>query len=279
MPGLTADTVTAKVFYFTPPADGSKPRIYTSPPEGVTPVNYGAIEHTMQIENVRDKEDTFTLDNAGFFFGKQAPNHKSFSTDEEIEKEYYPESIDLIKRFTGATKVVLFDHTVRRRVEGESGSDPRKRGPVPRAHVDQTPLAAHNRVRRHLPAAEAEERLKHRFQIINLWRPISHPADDWPLAVCDFRSVNWEKDLVPVDLVYPDKVGETFGVNYNPEHKWKYLRGMTPEEFILIKCYDSVEDGSVAVLTPHTAFEDPATPAGTPPRQSIELRALVFYDD
>ncbi|KAG7091359.1 hypothetical protein E1B28_010401 [Marasmius oreades] len=54
---------------------------------------------------------------------------------------------------------------------------------------------------------------------------------------------------------------------------------MTPEEFVLFKCYDSVEDGSVAVSTPHTAFEDPTTVAGTPPWQSIELRALVFYDD
>ncbi|KAG7093555.1 hypothetical protein E1B28_007225 [Marasmius oreades] len=279
MPGLTADNVPARLFYYAPPSDGSKPRIYVSPPEGVPPVTYGADEHVVQIENVRGKEATFTLDNAGFLFGKYTPNHKAFSNDEEIEKEYYPESIDLIKRLTGASKVVLFDHTVRRRVAGETGIDPKKRGPVPRTHVDQTPSAAHNRVHRHLPEAEAKERLKHRFQIINLWRPISHPADDWPLAVCDFRSVNWENDLVPVELVYPDRVGETFNVKYNPEHKWKYLRGMTPEEFILIKCYDSVEDGSVAVLTPHTAFEDPATAAGTPPRQSIELRALVFYDD
>ncbi|KAI3612851.1 tetraspanin tsp2 family [Moniliophthora roreri] len=49
---------------------------------------------------------------------------------------------------------------------------------------------------------------------------------------------------------------------------------ITPED-ILIKCYDSIEDGSVAVLTPHTAFENPTASEGSPFRESIELRALV----
>jgi len=68
------------------------------------------------------------------------------------------------------------------------------------------------------------------------------------------------------------------GVKYNQDHKWKYLHGMTPEEIVLIKCFDSIQDGSVAICTPHTGFSDPSTPEGTPLRQSIELRALVFYD-
>ncbi|THU75153.1 hypothetical protein K435DRAFT_707591, partial [Dendrothele bispora CBS 962.96] len=86
-------------------------------------------------------------------------------------------------------------------------------------------------------------------------------------------------DLTPVALIYPDREGETMGVRYNTEHKWKYLKGMTPDEFVLIKCYDSKEDGSVSILTPHTAFEDPSTPPDASPRESIELRALVFYDE
>ncbi|KAL0566805.1 hypothetical protein V5O48_015201 [Marasmius crinis-equi] len=240
--------------------------------------NFGTEERIVQFENVRGNEHIYTLDESGFYFGNHPSDYKSFRNDEEIEKEYYPESIDLIKRLTGAIKVVLFDHTVRRR-EGAPGFDPVKRGPVPHVHVDQSSSAAHSRVHRHLPEDEAEERLKRRFQIINLWRPISHPAFDWPLGLCDFRSVDREKDFVPLDLIWPDRTGQTLGVRYNPEHKWKYLKGMTPNECILIKCYDSIEDGSVAVFTPHTAFEDPTTPAGTPFRESIELRALVFYDD
>jgi hypothetical protein len=90
-------------------------------------------------------------------------------------------------------------------------------------------------VKLHTPADEAQELLKKRFQLINLWRPISNVALDWPLALCDYRSVDIKKDPLPVALVYPDRRGETYGVLYNPEHKWKYLRGMTPEDLVLIK--------------------------------------------
>lgn len=91
------------------------------------------------------------------------------------------------------------------------------------------------RVHRHLPAEDVPELLKHRFQIINLWRPINHKALDWPLALCDFRSVDADKDVAPVALIYPDKEGETYGVKYNPNHKWKFLYGMNTDELVLIK--------------------------------------------
>jgi hypothetical protein len=100
--------------------------------------------------------------------------------------------------------------------------------------VDQTPEAAERRVHMHAPEL-ATELLKHRYQIINLWRPISHPADDFPLALCDYRSINWDTDLVPTTVKFPNRDGETFNVKYNQEHKWKYVRGMRPEEGVLIK--------------------------------------------
>ncbi|TFY50331.1 hypothetical protein EVJ58_g11093, partial [Rhodofomes roseus] len=106
----------------------------------------------------------------------------------------------------------------------------------------------------------------------------SHPAYDWPLALCDYRSVDPKTDLVATDLIYPDRKGETNSVKFNPNHKWKYLRGMTPEEFVFIKCFDSKTEDNTAVLTPHTAFQDPSTPKDAPFRESIELRLLVFYD-
>lgn len=102
-------------------------------------------------------------------------------------------------------------------------------------HVDQTTDSAKARVRRHLPASDAEQLLSKRFQLINLWRPIKHAALDHPLALCDYRSVNPHTDLVPTTLKYPDRDGETMGVLHNPAHRWKYLRGMTPEEIVLIK--------------------------------------------
>lgn len=107
--------------------------------------------------------------------------------------------------------------------------------PVAQVHVDQTPAAAEARVYRHMPASEVKSLLEHRYQIINLWRPIDNPAFDFPLALCDYRSVDAQKDLVPVRLIYPDREGETFGVKFSPEHRWKYMRGMNTDEVVLIK--------------------------------------------
>jgi len=219
-----------------------------------------------------------SLDTAGFGYYKGAAKYTAFGSEEEVKREYYPESIELVKRLTGATRVVPFDHTIRRRRPGEIDDSPEKRQPVPQVHVDQTESSAIARVHRHLPESDAPQLLSKRFQIINLWRPIGRPAFDWPLALCDFRSIDRKVDLVPTILRYPDRDGETFGVKYNSGHKWKYVKGMTPEEFVLIKCFDSRDDGKTAILTPHTAFQDPTTPPDAPLRESIELRLLVFYD-
>ena len=95
------------------------------------------------------------------------------------------------------------------------------------------------------------------------------------VAVSDARSIH-DKDLVATDLIYPDRTGEIYYVKFNPGHKWFYAPAMRDDEIILIKCYDSVDDGR-ARFVPHSAFADPTTPAGAPPRESIELRTLVFY--
>ncbi|TFK23402.1 hypothetical protein FA15DRAFT_670515 [Coprinopsis marcescibilis] len=272
-------STTAVLTYFVAPDNGVRAYQYINadPITGDRPRNFKRVEHPAEIENLRGKENSVTLDTAGFQFFHHPAKHTSFENDEEVEREYYPESIELIKQLTGASRVVLFDHTIRRNRPGQLDDSPQRRQPVAQTHVDQTPASAVARVHRHLPASDAPELLKKRFQIINLWRPISHAAWDWPLALCDYRSVD-PKDALPVTLVYPDREGETYGITYNPNHKWKYLRAMTPEEIVLIKCFDSIQDGSVAKFTPHTGFEDPSTPEGSPLRESIELRALVFYD-
>lgn len=129
---------------------------------------------------------------------------------------------------------MIFHLAVRRHRPGKEETVG-QRQPALVAHVDQSSKASYARVHRHLPPKEAAELVKKRFQIINLWRPISHAAWDHPLALCDYRSVNPEKDTFPVDLIYPDRVGETLGIRFSENHKWKYLRGMTPDEALLIK--------------------------------------------
>jgi hypothetical protein len=128
---------------------------------------------------------------------------------------------------------------------------------------------------RDLMGAEAEALLGRRFAIVNVWRPIKGPLRDAPLAVCDAGSVAFT-DLVPSDQIYPDRRGEIYVVTHNPDQRWYYAPAMQRDEALLLKCYDSAQDGT-ARFAPHGAFEDPTAPDDVLPRESIELRTLVFY--
>jgi hypothetical protein len=111
---------------------------------------------------------------------------------------------------------------------------------------------------------------------INLWRPMSGPVKRSPLAVLDASTLD-PNDLLATDLVYPDRIGEIYHLAYNPQQRWYYFPDMRRDEVLLIKGYDSRHDGR-ARFTPHTAFKDPNTPPGAPPRESIEVRTLAFFD-
>lgn len=104
--------VTSELNYIVPPADGSKPLGYVIPDEnGEYRKNYKVEPHEVQVENLRGREHTVSLDKNGFAFIHAPAQHKSFLSDEEVEREYYPEVIDHIKKFTGASLVVIFDHS------------------------------------------------------------------------------------------------------------------------------------------------------------------------
>ncbi|KIW94953.1 uncharacterized protein Z519_04933 [Cladophialophora bantiana CBS 173.52] len=259
------------------------------------------------VEDIRGQESNFSVDTSGFAVYKSPAQEKAFTDDAKVREGYYAEVEALLReKLPGVKKVVFFDHTIRRREK----ASPRQ--PVQQVHVDQTPNAAAVRVRRHLPAEEAEELLKGRYQIINVWRPIANPASDFPLAVVDYRTTE-PSDMVKVDLLYPKREtngfhddddrgkevlpdpssasstvgyevkGETFAIKPNDKHKFFYMKDMTPEEVMFIKCFDSASEVNggkkgVAGYTPHTAFVDPQTPADAPGRQSIEVRTLVFYE-
>ena len=227
------------------------------------------------IHDARPIADEVSLDAEGFAVVRQRSAVRDFWDDEEVRRVYYPESEALLKKLTGADRVVIFDHTTRRHIPGSEDRSAATRQPARRVHVDHTARSAPQRVRHFLPD-EADALLRGRVQIINLWRPIKGPVRDAPLAVADAKSVA-PHELVPTDLVYRDRVGETYSVSYNPAHRWYYLSEMTPDEALLLKCYDSRTDGR-ARFAPHTSFKDPTAPADAPPRESIELRTFVFHE-
>jgi len=267
--------VAASLQYLEPMAD--KPRsLEYEPPVGVAHTTAVYREHTVDIRDVRPVAAALSLEHEGFQLLNAPTSVTDFADEEVIRTRYYDEAIALLKEQTGASRVVVFDHTIRRRVSGvmdRAKGIPRQ--PVPRVHNDYTVKSGPQRVR-DLLGDEADELLKKRFAVINVWRPIRGPVYDAPLAITDASSVA-ESDLVATDLIYPDRTGEIYYVKFNPQHKWFYAPAMRRDEVLLIKCYDSVNDGR-ARFAPHSAFVDPTTPVGAPPRESIELRTLVFFD-
>lgn len=265
--------VNAGLNYLAPMTE--KPRTFSfDPPDGIPKTNVRDDPHVCAIHDARSVAADISFDEYGFGLIAAPTTLDDFSDDDAIRRVYYKESEDLLKQVTGAHRVFIFDHTVRRR---QTGIDDRTQGaprqPASRVHVDQTLKSGPQRVRHELPD-EADELLKGRVQIINLWRPINVPAWDSPLAVCDPHSVA-DGDLVASDLVFPDRVGETYALTFNPQHRWLYYPGMRTDEALLLKCYDSATGGA-ARFVPHGAFTDPSTPPDAPPRESIELRIMVF---
>ena len=265
--------VTAELNYLAPTTQ--RPRTFTfEPPPGEPQSTVVPEPHAVPIYDARSVVDSISLDREGFALVRQRSAVRDFYTDDEVRSTYYPEAERLIKEATGADRVFIFDHTVRKRVTGAADRGGGPRQPAWRVHVDHTAKSGPQRVRDLIPD-EADALLKGRVQIINLWRPIRGPLQDAPLAVCDARTVKFD-ELVGSDLVYPNRVGETYSVKYNPEHRWFYVPEMTADEILLLKCFDSQTDGR-ARFAPHTAFVDPTTPANAAPRESIELRTLVFH--
>ncbi|GKT85709.1 methyltransferase-like protein [Colletotrichum tofieldiae] len=223
----------------------------------------------MTVTDITGDEDKFALDTHGFQYIRHISVEKDFADEERVKAVYYPEMEQVYKDM-----VVIFNHQIRRGPAnwhslGERNTE--HRGPLHKAHVDQSYDGAIMMARHHL-GDEADELLKHRFQIINIWRPIKTVQKD-PLAVADGNTVA-EEDLVPGAIIYPRHRAETWTIKPNPAHRWYFKNKQGPDEPLLIKCFDS--DMSVVRRAAHCAFRDPEMD-DMECRQSIDIRALVFH--
>ena len=243
-----------------------------TPPPGV-PAQTGAYaKFTVPIRSARAIMSDLSLDKHGFAVTRQYTAVANFYDADEVRRVYYPEVERMVREFTGAVKVHVFDHNVRSRPMAQRHENGAQE-PVKVAHNDYTLKSGPQRVR-DLMADEADALLKNRFAVINVWRPIRGPVQESPLAVCDAQSMV-QDDFVKHVLKYRDRDGEVYSVAFNPNHRWYYVPNQQKEEVLLLKCYDS--DGRRARFTAHSAFEDPTSPPDAAPRESVEVRTLVFF--
>ncbi|KAI2628336.1 hypothetical protein GGS21DRAFT_492657 [Xylaria nigripes] len=272
--------VSSFINYYRDPGDGSPPlpvRISEKTVQNERPI----ISKPTIIRDITGEEDKYDLNTHGFqFYRRTTQLHGAEFQDRELVKaKYYPEAEQLLKDITGAPRITVFDHKTRVGPSnwhklGEGNRE--TAGPLFRAHVDQSYAGAELILRRHFPS-EADELLKRRYQIINIWRPIKTIQKD-PLAVADARSVP-DSDLLAASILYPRGTrDESWTMLPNDAHQWYFKDAQRPDEVLLIKCFDSATTPGVARRAPHSAFEDPAM-ADCGPRESIETRVIVFYDD
>ena len=230
-------------------------------------------EHSMPIYNGRAVAHGLSLEREGFILVDHNTQVKNFYDEAEVRSVYYKETEELVKRITGAKRVLVFDHTLRA-ADSAIREKNQVSSPVRNAHNDYTEWSGPQRVRDLLPQ-EADDLLSRRFAVVQTWRPINKPVQNDHLAIADAQSIGMS-ELVPSARIYPNRRGEVYHSTYNPAHRWYYFPNMQRNEAMVFKCYDSSKDGR-ARWTAHCAFDDPTAPANVPPRESIEMRTLAFF--
>lgn len=263
-------TIEASVNYLLD--TGVMPSTYTGGPGSTEVKSIGTPDpHRVAMHDGRGHD--FTLERDGFHFVRHDTKVADFFNPDDIQRVYYPEMEALVKAKSGASRVVVFDHTLRT-ADDAFREQHKIREVVQRVHNDYTEWSGPQRVKEILPD-EAEALLRRRFAIIQVWRPIRYPVETFPLAICDARSVSFD-DFVISERRYPNRVGQTYSVKYNPKHIWYWFPRMRRDEALVFKVYDSLKDGR-ARWTAHTAFDDPTAPPNARPRESIEIRTLAFF--
>jgi hypothetical protein len=275
--------VNAQITYLEAREGPAQVRIYP-PSSGIATVRPPSERRLVWIRDARTIAESLRLDEQGFEVHSRPSGFTDFYDDAAVRERYYPEVETAMRELTGAYAVIVFDHNVRsaaRAAQGELGV----RLPVDQAHNDYTVHSGPKRKQEILEAAGRSDLADRHAAFVNLWRPIVGPVWDNPLAVCDARSVSLD-DLVATDILHfgendlavPRHSGQIYSVRHNPGHRWFYVSQMEPDEVLLLKCYDSRADGRARFM-PHTGFQNPACPSEFVPRESIEARTLVVFDE
>ena len=226
-------------------------------------------DHPARVANARLADTSWEAN--GFALLKH-PIDINFADPEDVKARYYPEAARLVRELTGASEVFPFLGILR------GGEQKLGGGPALSAHVDFNGPMLRDWIGRLVPDRAAELSAK-RLVNINLWRG-TKPVENFPLALCDARSVE-KGDFLRVRLGKSDEpvTDDTpCGLNmaYNPAHRWYYFPMMQPDEVLAFRLFDTANPEWK--MTGHTAIEDPTSAPGSPKRESFELRTIAVFD-
>jgi hypothetical protein len=258
----TVDNGIPPDYYFYEP----DPNVQLNPP--------GTDMREVEIHDGWPQVDRFDVDREGFELHEFSARFERFDDELAVQRDFYPQVIDFVKRHAGANRVVVFDHTLRKRLPADLKQQTVVNRPaVMLVHSDYTPRSAPQRVRDILPD-EADDLLSRRVAFYNVWKPLYRRVEELPLAVCD-ASTQDDDDLLRMDLKYRERTGEIYVMRHSPKHRWYYFPLMEAHHAMLLKTYDSQTDR--ARFMGHTAFEHPDTPKDAARRESIEVRTMAFF--
>ena len=256
--------------------NGIPPEYYLYEPDPSVTINWpGTDSREVRIYDGWSKADQCSVDREGFEISPFDNTFDEYDQDNSVKNRFYPTVIEFVKKHTGAHRVEVFDHTIRKRMPDDLKQQTDVQRPaVQLAHCDYTIKSGPQRVHDILPG-EADELLKRRVAFFNVWKPLYRTVEELPLAMCDAASTTHD-DMLVMDLKYRDRAGEIYVMRHSPSHRWYYFPHMTPDMALLLKTYDSESDGRARFMG-HTAFEDPNTPPNALKRESIEVRTMAFF--
>ncbi len=256
--------------------NGVPPDYYFYEPEPGTPLNPpGTDVREVAIHDAWPIRDQISLDREGFELHPFEAPFTAFEDDAQIKNEFYKQVVSFVKAHTGAKRVEVFDHTIRKRLPPDLKAQTTVQRPaVMLVHSDYTVVSGPQRVRDIAPT-EADELLKNRVVFYNVWKPLYHQVHELPLAMCDAQTHDAD-DMLRMDLKYQDRTGEIYVMRHSPKHRWMYFPKMLATQALLLKTYDSATDGRCRFMG-HSAFEDPSSAPDAPKRESIEVRTMAFF--
>jgi hypothetical protein len=275
------EAVTAPLNYVAP--GSARNRLYVAPGAHMSTTEYEP--HTVQVADGRPYRAEFTLDRTGFTLLDHRSTVTDFRDAAQVDAIYTAEAQRLVAALTGADHVATVSWVLRSAAEARGGAQP----PASDVHVDVHPDRAAGRFRDFQDRLGLPGKTFRRAIFTSLWRTFGPPPQDWPLALCDYRSTDDTEgvpnlmmvvdELPPSDAI-PDVIEDAAArpaasvFAFTPAHRWWYFPDMHAGEALLFKLHDT--DHTVAWRAPHTSFHDTSA-ACAGPRESVELRTVAYF--